>query len=129
MMLSQPSLLERLLRFGDVFLATDHSSVSFRPFLDHFFTCPKSPTVLKMLATLPSYQRQGVAAIQLAWATHLADEKGLVCWVEGSVVAVPLYRKFGFEVQDEIVSQCHGIDGIAPYISTCMMRVPKKGQM
>ncbi|PVH81203.1 hypothetical protein DL98DRAFT_559951 [Cadophora sp. DSE1049] len=81
---------------------------------------------LKMLATLPSYQRRGVAAIQLAWATELADEKGLTCWVEGSVVAVPLYRKFGFKVQDEIVSQCHGIDGYGPYISTCMMRHPKK---
>ncbi|KAH7416838.1 hypothetical protein BKA64DRAFT_656345 [Cadophora sp. MPI-SDFR-AT-0126] len=81
---------------------------------------------LKMLATLPSYQRRGVAAIQLTWATELADEKGLWCWVEGSVVAVPLYRRFGFEVQDEIVSQCRGIAADGPYITTCMARHPKQ---
>lgn len=79
-----------------------------------------------MLATLPSYQRRGVAALQLAWATELADQKRLTCWVEGSVVAVPLYRKFGFEVQDEIVSQCRGEDGEKPYVSTCMMRKPTR---
>ncbi|KAH7322017.1 hypothetical protein BKA65DRAFT_437506 [Rhexocercosporidium sp. MPI-PUGE-AT-0058] len=75
---------------------------------------------LKMLATLPSYQRMGVAAIQLAWATELADEKRLPCRVEGSAVAVPLYRKFGFEVKDTIVSQCSGLDGEIPYVSSCM---------
>jgi GNAT superfamily N-acetyltransferase len=73
-----------------------------------------------MLATLPSYQRRGIAAIQLAWATDLADEKRLTCWVEGSAVAVPLYRKFGFEVKDTIVSQCSGLDGEIPYVSSCM---------
>ncbi|KAL5325712.1 hypothetical protein ACEPPN_006842 [Leptodophora sp. 'Broadleaf-Isolate-01'] len=77
---------------------------------------------LKMLATLPSHQRRGVAALQLGWATDLADEKRLTCWVEGSAVAVPLYRKFGFDVKDTIVSQCSGLDGEIPYVSTCMLR-------
>ncbi|KAH9218108.1 hypothetical protein DL95DRAFT_361076 [Leptodontidium sp. 2 PMI_412] len=77
---------------------------------------------LKMLATLPSHQRRGVAALQLGWATELADEKRLTCWVEGSAVAVPLYRKFGFDVKDTIVSQCSGLDGEISYVSTCMLR-------
>ncbi|KAK0118678.1 hypothetical protein ONS96_011765 [Cadophora gregata f. sp. sojae] len=81
---------------------------------------------LKMLATLPSYQRKGVAALQLAWATELADKNDLTCWVEGSAVAVPLYRKFGFEVKETIVSQCRGLDGEIAYVSTCMMREPRR---
>ncbi|KAL2061303.1 hypothetical protein VTL71DRAFT_7576 [Oculimacula yallundae] len=81
--------------------------------------------ILRMLVTHPSYQRRGVAALQLAWATELADRKGLTCWVESSVVAVPLYERFDFEVKDTILSQCRGVDGEKPYVSTCMMREPK----
>jgi len=53
----------------------------------------------------PSYQRRGAASLQLSWTVGLADEKGLACWVEASPMSVPLYKNFGFEVQDEVVCQ------------------------
>lgn len=119
-MLLQLSLLERLLRFEVAFSESDHNFVSFQTW---FYGPPTDNSLeLKMLATLPSHQRRGVAALQLGWATDLADEKRLTCWVEGSAVAVPLYRKFGFDVKDTIVSQCSGLDGEIPYVSTCMLR-------
>ncbi|KAH7336224.1 hypothetical protein BKA65DRAFT_29898 [Rhexocercosporidium sp. MPI-PUGE-AT-0058] len=84
---------------------------------------------LKGLAVLPSHQRRGVGALQLTWATELADEKGLTCWLQGSPAAVALYRKFGYELKGEIVSMCHDINGVeAPHVSTLMMRLPKAEQ-
>ncbi|KAG4434779.1 hypothetical protein IFR05_009740 [Cadophora sp. M221] len=80
---------------------------------------------LRGLAVLPSHQRRGVGALQLAWATELADEKGLTCWLQGSPAAVSLYKKFGFKAEAEIVSMCHDINGVvAPHVSTLMMRLP-----
>lgn len=87
-------------------------------------------TELKGLAVLPSHQRRGVGTLQLAWATELADEKGLTCWIQGSPAAVALYKKFGFKVEGEIVSMCRDMDGVkAPHVSTLMMRLQKTEEL
>jgi hypothetical protein len=64
--------------------------------------------------------------LHLSWATQLADEKGLTCWVEASPMSVPLYMKFGFEIQDQVVVQLEESCGGGTQTSTCMMREPKK---
>jgi len=77
---------------------------------------------LGMMGTLPAYQRRGVASLQLAWATELADREGLIMYTEGSPVATPLYEKFGFEPVGEVVSDL--LDG-GSYTYTCLLRKPK----
>lgn len=77
------------------------------------------------MGTLPSYQRRGAASLQLSWAVGLADENGLACWVEASPMSVPLYKKFGFEVQDEVVCQLDESCGGGTYKYTCLMREPR----
>lgn len=79
-----------------------------------------------MMGTDPAYQRRGAASLQLAWATEIADREGLTCWVEASPVSVPVYRKFGFNVQEEVVSRLDESHGGRSYIYTSMMREPKK---
>ncbi|KAN0106282.1 hypothetical protein V8E51_009158 [Hyaloscypha variabilis] len=81
---------------------------------------------LKMLGTLPSCQRRGAACLHLAWATKLADEKGLICWVEASPFSVALYEKFGFQIQEKVVVQLDGSCGGGTQTSSCMMREPRK---
>lgn len=75
-----------------------------------------------MLGTLPSHQRRGAASLQLAWATKLADREGLLLYTESSVVAKPVYEKFGMEPVAEIVSDL--LDG-GTYTTTCLLRKPK----
>lgn len=63
----------------------------------------------------------------MAWVTELADREGLACWVTSSEMAVPLYKKFRFEVAEEITVPLPGanVDG-EMYTHTCMLREPKK---
>ncbi|CZR60204.1 uncharacterized protein PAC_10100 [Phialocephala subalpina] len=81
---------------------------------------------LKLMVTLPSCQRRGAASLQLFWATEFADRHGLVCWTEASVVAVPVYKKFGFEAVDEIITEFDESVGGGEYVSNCMIREPKR---
>ncbi|KAE9370584.1 hypothetical protein N431DRAFT_468621 [Stipitochalara longipes BDJ] len=81
---------------------------------------------LELLGTLPSYERQGAASLHLAWATQLADEKGLACWVQASPMSVHLYKKFGFDIQETVVVRLDESCGGGTQTSSCMMREPKK---
>ncbi|KAI0146926.1 hypothetical protein GGR57DRAFT_279270 [Xylariaceae sp. FL1272] len=78
---------------------------------------------LKLMGTLPSFERKGAGSLMLDWATKFADEKGLVCWVVASPKGLPLYQKYGFEAKKAIVMPV--IDG-SMYTYTCMMRECKK---
>lgn len=62
----------------------------------------------------------------MTWVTELADQEGLACWVTGSPMAVPLYKKFGFQVMEEITVDLPGNSDGETYTHTCMLREPKK---
>jgi len=79
-----------------------------------------------MLGTLPSFQRQGAASFHLEWATNLADEKGLICWVEASPTSVSLYQKFEFEIKEKVVVHLDESCGGGTQTTSCMMREPKR---
>jgi hypothetical protein len=64
--------------------------------------------------------------LHLSWAAHLADEKGLTCWVEAYPMSVTLYMEFGFEIQDQVVVQLDESCGGGTQTSTYMMRELKK---
>jgi GNAT superfamily N-acetyltransferase len=86
-----------------------------------------SSTVLYLFGTHPKAQRRGAGSLLMAWVTELADREGFACWVTGSPVAVPVYKKFGFEVVEEIIVPLPGDNvGGETYTHTCMIREPKK---
>ncbi|QYT06154.1 N-acetyltransferase domain-containing protein [Trichoderma simmonsii] len=82
--------------------------------------------VLKLIGTHPKAQRRGAGSLLMAWVTELADQEGLACWVTGSPMAVPLYKKFGFQVMEEITVDLPGSSDGETYTHTCMLREPKK---
>lgn len=96
-----------------------------RPIIDlitlqkEFITDNFHASVLKLLATSPSYQRRGAASLMLAWGTELADRQGLVCWTVASSEGLSLYQKFGFKVHDSVMTPM--LSGVT-YTSTCIMR-------
>ncbi|KAL7900311.1 acyl-CoA N-acyltransferase [Trichoderma sp. SZMC 28014] len=82
--------------------------------------------VVYLCGTHPKAQRRGAGSLLMAWVTELADREGLACWVTSSEMAVPLYKKFGFVVAEEITVPLPGdnVDG-ETYTHTCMLREPK----
>lgn len=63
----------------------------------------------------------------MAWVTDLADRQGLACWVTSSEMAVPLYKKFGFVVAEDITVPLPGDNiGGETYTHTCMLREAKE---
>ncbi|KAL6904186.1 hypothetical protein GGI43DRAFT_381872 [Trichoderma evansii] len=83
--------------------------------------------VVYLCGTHPKAQRRGAGSLVMAWVTDLADREGLACWVTSSEMAVSLYKKFGFEVAEEITLPLPGnnIKGES-YTHTCMLREPRK---
>lgn len=79
-----------------------------------------------MLGTLASYRCRGAASLHLAWAAEIADREGLACWTESSPMALPLYQKFGYEIQDTVVSQIDEAAGGGTYTSSAVLREPRK---
>lgn len=86
-----------------------------------------STLVVYLFGTHPKAQRRGAGSLLMAWVTELADREGLACWVTSSEMAVPVYKKFGFEVAEVITVPLPGdnING-ETYTHTCMLREPKK---
>lgn len=87
----------------------------------------KETAALKLFGTHPKAQRRGAGSLLMAWVTELADREGLPCWVTASPVVVPLYKKFGFQIMEEIVVQLPAGSGEGTYTHTCMLREPKTG--
>jgi GNAT superfamily N-acetyltransferase len=83
--------------------------------------------VVYLFGTHPKAQRRGVGSLLLAWVTELADREGFACWVTSSEMAVPVYKKFGFVVAEEITVPLPGdnVNG-ETYTHTCMLREPRK---
>ncbi|KAL9601806.1 MAG: hypothetical protein Q9219_002296 [cf. Caloplaca sp. 3 TL-2023] len=79
---------------------------------------------LKMLFTHPSYQGQGLASALLRQGLERIDAESRRCYLEASPAGLPIYRKRGWKVVDEIRVDLskHGVE--SPYVdhTPCMMR-------
>ena len=86
----------------------------------------KAHVLLYILATRPEHERRGVGAMSLNWGTKKADEMGLPVYLEGSPKGVALYKKWGFEVVDELPwdARNHGYHESLKHV--CMLRPAKK---
>ncbi len=49
-----------------------------------------------MMSTHPSHQGRGAGSMLVKWGTDIADSMGVRCYIEGTVLAKPLYEKHGF---------------------------------
>ncbi|PYH91320.1 acyl-CoA N-acyltransferase [Aspergillus ellipticus CBS 707.79] len=75
---------------------------------------------LNILATKPSYRRQGVASKLVEWGVQQADAAGVEMFVVSSTMARGVYLKHGFEM----VVEGEGLDGFVPWF---MLRKITKG--
>jgi GNAT superfamily N-acetyltransferase len=57
---------------------------------------------LNLLFTHPDHYRKGVGRLLTRWGTERADEKGVECYLEGSIEGKPLYLKEGFVERREM---------------------------
>ena len=53
----------------------------------------------------PQWQRKGAGTLLTQWGTKMADNLGVDAIVEATAVAVPLYRKNGFELHQDSTLQ------------------------
>ena len=54
---------------------------------------------LDLIITAPEYRRQGAASLLVQWGCDLADQNGVVAYLDAYEPAAPLYYKHGFEDQ------------------------------
>lgn len=55
--------------------------------------------LLATLGTHPAFEGKGAGRMLIRWGLEKADEKAERCFVDSSLTAEGLYRKFGFEVE------------------------------
>lgn len=86
----------------------------------------KPYVLLYVLATRPDQARKGVGALSMEWGCKKADELGLPAYLEGSPQGVGLYKKWGFEVVDELPWDAtkYGYPDSLKHL--CMMRHPQQ---
>lgn len=82
--------------------------------------------LLHVLATRPDQARKGVGALSMEWGCKKADELGLPAYLEGSPQGVGLYKKWGFEVVDELPWDATKYGYPDPLKHLCMMRHPQQ---
>ena len=82
---------------------------------------------LDALVTLPGHQRRGAGTMLLQWGCSIADDLGLITYLEATAVGRPLYEKVGFEevgrnVKNSLKYTGEDIDDIDVF----MIRQPRK---
>ena len=58
--------------------------------------------VLDSCFVAPAHQRRGAGKLLVEWGTKKADELGVRCFVESSLVGRKLYENCGFVVKEEV---------------------------
>ena len=86
----------------------------------------KPYVLLHVLATRPDQGRKGVGALSMEWGCQKADSLGLPLYLEGSPKGVGLYRKYGFEVVDELPWDATNYGYQDPLKHLCMKRLPQQ---
>lgn len=51
---------------------------------------------LQMLGTETGYQQKGIGKCFVEWGCQLADEQGIECYVDASMMGAPVYKSAGF---------------------------------
>lgn len=77
--------------FFDLFHATKREVMGTRSFLK-----------LDTLVTHPDHHRRGAGGMLLDWVVKMADERGLECYLELSIMGRPLYERYGFKPVKDI---------------------------
>lgn len=55
--------------------------------------------LLATLGTNPAFEGKGAAGMLIRWGLEKADERRERCFVDSSLTAEGLYRKYGFDVE------------------------------
>ncbi|EME86566.1 uncharacterized protein MYCFIDRAFT_122232, partial [Pseudocercospora fijiensis CIRAD86] len=79
---------------------------------------------LQVLATRPDQGRKGVGALAMKWGCDKADELGLPAYLEGSPMGVGLYKKWQFDVVDELPWDARNFGYSDSLAHLCMKRAP-----
>jgi hypothetical protein len=61
-----------------------------------------------MLSTIPEYRRLGVTNMLVKWGVDLADRDELECFVDASDEGRPVYKKFGFLLEEPFTIEGEG---------------------
>lgn len=84
--------------------------------------------MLSMLATHPKHEGRGAGSMLIEWAFPIADDMGLRCYVDASVVGYPVYKKRGFGedvgVLDLDLGKYEGGEGYGVQRWVALMREP-----
>ncbi|KAJ5591692.1 uncharacterized protein N7459_002061 [Penicillium hispanicum] len=73
---------------------------------------------LDMLVTHPDYRGQGAASMLIQWGCDLADQNGVLVYLDAHEDAASLYQSFGFKGREDI--------GVTSEGAIPMIREPKK---
>ncbi|OCL15025.1 acyl-CoA N-acyltransferase [Glonium stellatum] len=85
--------------------------------------------MLNTLTTLPEHQRRGAASMLVQWGVDKADEMGVETYLDSSIIARPLYERFGFEVVKEVIFDRTQWGGEGLDYHFCMLRKPHNHQV
>jgi ribosomal protein S18 acetylase RimI-like enzyme len=87
-----------------------------------------SRSVLSILAVSPEYQGRGVGTMLIREGLKVVDGMGLPAWLGATEVALPLYRKVGFEVDElfEFDMTPYGGNGLTKHILMIRPALEKK---
>ncbi|TVY50430.1 hypothetical protein LCER1_G006416 [Lachnellula cervina] len=69
-----------------------------KPLTDEQLHAKLHHLVLDMMSTHPAHQHRGAGSMLVKWGTDIADAMGVDSFIEGTVIARPLYEKNGFVV-------------------------------
>ncbi|KAI8938838.1 hypothetical protein NX059_004701 [Plenodomus lindquistii] len=83
---------------------------------------------LDTLVTLPEHERRGAGAMLVRWGCERADERGVECYVEASVVGAPLYARFGFQKVREMIVEVERFGRGEDVLLIIMVRPAKWGR-
>ncbi|QMW38457.1 hypothetical protein G4B11_001693 [Aspergillus flavus] len=67
--------------------------------------------ILDFLATDPEYQGRGIGSQMLKWATQKADSLNARMFLEATEEGYPLYKKYGWNTQEEVVLDFEPLGG------------------
>ncbi|KNG90543.1 hypothetical protein ANOM_001504 [Aspergillus nomiae NRRL 13137] len=73
---------------------------------------------LDMLCTHTDYQKMGAARMLIGWGCQMADQEGVLAYLDASTQGRPIYEKFGFEDRSDSISAAAGL--------ASMIREPRK---
>lgn len=88
--------------------------------IDLLYPC----SVLDFLATLPSHRGRGIGSALLEWGIAIADTLHTRIYLEATHAGLPLYRKYGWKIVEQLVLDLESYGECGQEIFTLMLREP-----